>query len=417
MAKKKGKRSICDGLRETAESLKQRPLLANRLQNIAQAISSGKNETVLTDELQRLLFPVRLPEIKGLDFSTLFIPSPTGASNLYDIYETTDGMVGLFLAEAPDTGLLTALMMIQAKVAFDEARSRLYSPAEILEELNVNMAIRASEDFKIKAFLGYIDLATLRIRYVNASMRAPILFGSGEAKPLPGKFDPLGKTPNPGYEEHEVSITPGQRLLLYSPGLTSATNREGKSYPVSKLKALLKQHGDLGASEIIEKLTDDLCGHVKDATPRRDTTLIAVEFGRELAQEVKIVIPTDPSQLSHTVEAIMDRLKRLNYGERSQFAIRLCLEEALINAMKHGNRMDRTKNITVTCQADEHEVRVSVEDEGDGFLPEAVPDPRDPENLEVAHGRGLLLMYSYMDSVEYCDKGNRVTLVKKAPWE
>ena len=416
MPKKSGVRTICDGLRKSAEALKQKPQLSERLELMAKAISDGEYESALTDELQRLLFPVRLPEVAGLDVATKFIPSQVGSSDLYDIFETPDGMIGVFMVETPSAGLLTALKMIQTKVAFDEARSRLYSPAEILAEVGSQIRQRNGGPV-LSAFLGYIDLATLRMRYVNASMPAPILFGPGSAKALKGKAEPLGKCPPAKYRDVEVPIAPGQRLLFYSSGLTAAKNSRDKSYTQKRLKELLVECGDAPAEGIIERITEDLCDHVKNAGQNQDITFVAVEFGAGLAHEIKIVIPTDPSQLGRTVEAIMDRLKRLNYGERSQFAIRLCLEEALINAMKHGNRMDRSKTITVACQADEREVRLSVEDQGDGFMPEAVPDPRNPENLEVAHGRGLLLMYSYMDSVEYCEKGNRVTIVKKAPWE
>jgi serine/threonine-protein kinase RsbW len=69
--------------------------------------------------------------------------------------------------------------------------------------------------------------------------------------------------------------------------------------------------------------------------------------------------------------------------------------------------------VQVRCHLTPESVLVEVEDEGDGFNPESVPDPRDPENLERPSGRGLLLMRHYLTEVRYHGRGNRVTLCKR----
>lgn len=88
------------------------------------------------------------------------------------------------------------------------------------------------------------------------------------------------------------------------------------------------------------------------------------------------------------------------------------LEEALCNAIIHGNRLDPTKTVKVQVFGDGTRFGIAIEDEGNGFRPEDVPDPTDPENLYREHGRGILLMNHYMDSVEYNQRGNRVCLVR-----
>ena len=112
----------------------------------------------------------------------------------------------------------------------------------------------------------------------------------------------------------------------------------------------------------------------------------------------------------------MASLQKLNYSERARFAIKLALEEAVINAMKHGNHMDKTRNVTVSYSVDDKKVVISVEDEGDGFDLNAVPDPTLDQYIEASHGRGLMLMKAYMDSVSFNEFGNKVTMVKRAPW-
>ena len=101
------------------------------------------------------------------------------------------------------------------------------------------------------------------------------------------------------------------------------------------------------------------------------------------------------------------------YSPRDVFGVRLALEEALVNAIKHGNKMDPDKVVNVKWEIDEEHVRVVIEDQGEGFLVQDVPDPTDEENLDKPGGRGIMLMRSFMSVVEYNESGNRLTLEKR----
>jgi serine/threonine-protein kinase RsbW len=100
------------------------------------------------------------------------------------------------------------------------------------------------------------------------------------------------------------------------------------------------------------------------------------------------------------------------YGPGDLFTVRLALGEALANALKHGNGGDSTKQVRVNYGITPERVFAEVEDEGSGFDPAAVPDPRARENLERLGGRGLLLMRLYLSWVSYRGRGNRVLLCK-----
>ena len=94
------------------------------------------------------------------------------------------------------------------------------------------------------------------------------------------------------------------------------------------------------------------------------------------------------------------------------FSIKLALEEALVNAIKHGNQLDPDKSVRVSYRITPDRFDVKITDEGPGFNPEDVPDPTAPENLERPCGRGLLLIRGFMTSVEYKGKGNVVAMSK-----
>ena len=123
-----------------------------------------------------------------------------------------------------------------------------------------------------------------------------------------------------------------------------------------------------------------------------------------------------PSELPAAREAelrVLDELKKHTYNETVTFAVKLALEESLNNAIRHGNGLDPKKIVTVEFDVDPQRVAITVTDEGDGFDPEIIPDPRTDENLEKPSGRGVMLMKAYMDDVRFNERGNQVHMVKR----
>jgi serine/threonine-protein kinase RsbW len=123
-------------------------------------------------------------------------------------------------------------------------------------------------------------------------------------------------------------------------------------------------------------------------------------------------IPSDLEAAERIQDRIIAVLESLEYSARDVFGMRLALEEAIVNAIKHGNRMDPSKSVRILCEIDRDRVYVEVEDQGPGFNPAEIPDPTSEENLEKPGGRGIMLMRAFMTRVEYNAQGNQVTLEK-----
>jgi serine/threonine-protein kinase RsbW len=101
------------------------------------------------------------------------------------------------------------------------------------------------------------------------------------------------------------------------------------------------------------------------------------------------------------------------YPRRDAFAVRLALEEAVVNAIKHGHRVLPDEPVQVSYLVADEWMLVEVEDRGSGFVPSLVPDPRAQKNLEKPPGRGLLIMRHYMTWVRFFGRGNIVTMCLK----
>lgn len=125
------------------------------------------------------------------------------------------------------------------------------------------------------------------------------------------------------------------------------------------------------------------------------------------------VIPSDQRETVIPKQAILRELERHQYSEEDAFAVKLALEEALSNAIKHGNGNDPSKSVTVRFAVSRDKAVVIIRDEGPGFEPAQVPDCTAPERLPLPNGRGIMLIQSYMDEVCFRDNGRELYLLKR----
>jgi serine/threonine-protein kinase RsbW len=126
----------------------------------------------------------------------------------------------------------------------------------------------------------------------------------------------------------------------------------------------------------------------------------------------KIVIESFGNIARKLCREIVGQINPNNFSQEQIFDIQLAIEEAMINAVEHGNRHDPLKHITVEYSITPDTFEISITDEGCGFTPDTVPDPRQDENIHNVTGRGIVLIRACMDSVEYNERGNCVRMIK-----
>jgi serine/threonine-protein kinase RsbW len=124
-------------------------------------------------------------------------------------------------------------------------------------------------------------------------------------------------------------------------------------------------------------------------------------------------IPSDFEAGRDVQRRVMDQVLLNNFEPDSIFAIRLALEEAIVNAIKHGNAQDPAKKVHVEASITPHRVEILVEDEGTGFIRSRIPDPTTHPNLNRPSGRGILLIESYMTSAKWDRGGRRVRMTRE----
>jgi serine/threonine-protein kinase RsbW len=124
------------------------------------------------------------------------------------------------------------------------------------------------------------------------------------------------------------------------------------------------------------------------------------------------VVPSNTASARRLLDDVIQQLEKLHWSRRDTFGVYLAVEEALANAVVHGNGRDETKRIQFSCRLAPQKIRVEITDEGPGFDPDCIPDPTTPDRLGCPGGRGVLLMRAFMSRVEFRNGGNHVVLEK-----
>ena len=130
-------------------------------------------------------------------------------------------------------------------------------------------------------------------------------------------------------------------------------------------------------------------------------------------EKIEFELPSDLGLMNGVLEYLQERVAKLGLIRPERSNLFIALDEAFVNAVKHGNKNDPTKLLKITAELSSKEASFTVEDEGEGFDIHEIPDPCDPANLFRTSGRGVLLIYNIMDEVEYNAQGNRVKMVKR----
>ncbi|MFN2531662.1 MAG: ATP-binding protein [Pyrinomonadaceae bacterium] len=130
-------------------------------------------------------------------------------------------------------------------------------------------------------------------------------------------------------------------------------------------------------------------------------------------EKIEFELPSDLTLMDGVLEYLQERVSKLGLITPERSNLFIALDEAFVNAVKHGNKNDPSKLLKITAELSSKEACFTVEDEGEGFNVQDIPDPCDPANLFRTSGRGVLLIYNIMDEVEYNAQGNRVKMVKR----
>lgn len=133
------------------------------------------------------------------------------------------------------------------------------------------------------------------------------------------------------------------------------------------------------------------------------TIVMAIKIESRIKSKVENIYPVE--------REILDRAYELGYDSDACFCLRLAMDEAIINAITHGNRKIEQKDVRIVALCDNDRIAITVQDEGDGFDQSALVDPTQEPYLHKTSGRGVYLIQQFTHEIQFNEKGNAITFV------
>jgi anti-sigma regulatory factor (Ser/Thr protein kinase) len=258
-------------------------------------------------------------------------------------------------------------------------------------------------------FYAFYDNSDNTLTYVKAGHEPPLLLhgGGGEFEYLEGEGFPIGLMEDGKYQEKTVKLERGDRILLYTDGLTGALNDKGEILGRKTLVELVKSLAGEDIEAFLDALADQIMLFSGDAPQPDDIAVMVLEL--EDLYDLTMTVGTDVLQIRYVINSVIEKLQGFE-GLKDPMILRLCLEELLHNAMEHGNRCDVSKKVYITVKAEPHRATIRVRDEGEGF-DTSQPQGGLEEELLSERGRGLKIVRHYADVLRFNREGNEATLV------
>jgi sigma-B regulation protein RsbU (phosphoserine phosphatase) len=230
-------------------------------------------------DVQRTLLPDSLPSYPDYRFAALLRPAQQVGGDFYDVVSLDDAHVGILLADVVDKSVHAALFMAVARTLFRTECRRSLSPAEVAYAVHRGMRdVAASADMFVTAFYGVLHRPTCRLRYVIAGHEKPLVTRrAGPARAVPGRGRFLGMLDPLHLTEFEIELGPGERMLLFSDGVTDATDGAGVPFGHDRLQAAFSERPGLSPRALLEAIVSDVDAWSGGGPQFDDVTLLVVD--------------------------------------------------------------------------------------------------------------------------------------------
>lgn len=324
---------------------------------------------------------------------------------------------GIVIGDVANKGLPAALIMAVLTTSLYELGKHHSSPKIILSEANYTFrrCFQESQYNFATLFYGFFDGTNNSFTYSKGGHDAPLLvrFADGKILQLEAEGYPLGLKEDGEYEERTVSLNKGDRLILFTDGLTGALNSRGELYGRRRFIDFVMKHRKHEIETFLDHLIDEIMIFTGDASQPDDIAILVMDLEEEY--DLTMTISTDVGEIRSVIDNVLATLEEMDGIKdpiKDPLVLRLCLEELIHNAMEHGNRNDPARKVYITLKKEGSRAFIKVRDEGPGFdYRELREREQEEEDLLSVRGRGLRIVQYYAESIIFNREGNEVTLV------
>jgi len=261
---------------EARKSLERRNTeLEQTVERTEAQIELQEQEMERAREIQESLLPREIPQIPGFEIATAWQPARTVGGDYFDVLKLSETTLGVCMADVAGKGVAAALLMANTQAMVRAFARDGESPARVCTRVNSGLCGNIGTGKFVTLFYGVIHAASHTLKYCNAGHTSPIVASGDSIRQLAADGAVLGLFPAWNFEEKTVNLGPGDRMLLFTDGITEAPGPDGQEFGDANLAALVNDHRAFSAAAlngcVIDAVTRFCGGHFED-----DATLLAI---------------------------------------------------------------------------------------------------------------------------------------------
>jgi serine phosphatase RsbU (regulator of sigma subunit) len=267
----------------------QRAGLIDELRQKIQQLEAAQAELVVKERMQRELelarevqqsvLPRTFPRVSGYEFAVRNQAARQLGGDFFDIFRLDEGQFGLLIADVSDKGMPAAVYMAMARSLLLAETRRERSPGKVLRSVNHLLRELGEPHMFVSVFYGVVDISSRSFLYARAGHDRPLLLRSGELTYLSGSGAVLGPLEEEDLHlsEENLDLRPGDRLVLYTDGLTDAVNSQEEIFELLRLESVLRETGHLPAEEMCDLVFKAIAEFQGEIEQFDDMTMMVVE--------------------------------------------------------------------------------------------------------------------------------------------
>ena len=404
--------SLSDDINSTVATLKR---------YIGEAAARIDKELEYAKQIQLSALPSNFPDTEDYGIYAQMIAAKEVGGDFYDFY-TFDGNTVLFLAaDVSGKGIPAAMFMMTAKTIIRELAERGLPVDEIFTLANEKLCENNESGMFVTAWMGKINLSTGALSFANAGHNPPlIVHANGKCEYLKSRTGfVLAGMEGMKYRANEMTLNKGDRILIYTDGVTEATDVNEGLYGEERLLTYIDKNKDLKAEALLSGLKEDIDLFAGDAPQFDDITMLVFDYKKKEGAAMKEkVFSATKDALSDVMAFTEECLDSFGCPMKSSMAICVAVEEIFVNIASYAYG-DGTGNASLCFGFDEGErlMTLVVSDEGAPFNPLEREEP--DITLSAAErdigGLGIFITKKTMDTVSYKNENgkNILTMTKK----
>jgi len=380
-----------------------------------------ESELSLANDIQAHMLPTIFPPFPNqneVDLYATMHPAKEVGGDFYDFFMVDEKNVAIVIADVSGKGVPAALVMVITKTLIKNEVSMGLSPAEAFTKVNHMLCEGNDNNMFVTAWMGVLNTETGVLTYVNAGHNPPLVRLSDGSftflKTRPGLV--LAGMDGLRYRQHDLQMQPGDRIFLYTDGITEAANPAKELYGNDRLLAYLNAHSKDSLKEVLSGLTADINAFADTEPQFDDMTMLMLDYlsSRPGENQQEKRFAAQDEELPQVIGFIEGELEKAECPPKTVMQISLCVEELFTNVANYAYPDGNGEvSFAITCKDNEMMLRMS--DSGIPFDPLKRDDPDVTLSAEERQigGLGIFIVKKTMDDVQYEYKNGRNILTMK----